>query len=199
MTPIADIEFVGDLSLSDARQLALLGAKAARILEFGVGGSTQIFAQCCPQTLVCVDTDLAWIERTQANLKRISHKNWTVPWFDTYPYTPDRFFDLVFVDGHPSKRLDFAMLVWAHLQVGGKMVFHDTRRFEYFRELAWVTQSFFSEVSQIEINVGGSNLSIITKCAPVHYENWNLTEDKPMWAYGASEVPEGEKLWKIGS
>jgi precorrin-6B methylase 2 len=192
------IEFVGDLSLSDARELARLGSGANNILEFGVGGSTQIFAQCCPKIFVSIDTDRAWIERTSENLKKISHEKWTVPWLDNYPYTPDQFFDLIFVDGHPSKRLDFAMQVWSHLKVGGKMVFHDTRRFEYFRELAWVMQSFFKEVSKVEINVSGSNLSVITKCAPVHYENWNFTENKPMWAYGAAEMPEGEALCKIG-
>ena len=103
------IEFVGDLSLSDAKELARLGSEANSILEFGAGGSTQILAQCCPKIFVSIDTDRAWIKRTSENLKKISHERWTVPWFDNYPYTPDQFFDLIFVDGHPSKRLDFAM------------------------------------------------------------------------------------------
>ena len=195
---VEQIEFVGDLSIQDAKVLVDLGSKSTYILEFGVGGSTQIFAQCNPVKLVCVETDPAWVTRTTENLSRITSTERVAPVFVPYDlFKHEGCFDLIFVDGIPDKRLEFAMHAWSILDVGGKMVFHDTRRFEYFREAAWVVQSFFSEVSQVEINVGGSNLSVITKCAPVHYENWNHTEDKPLWAYGAENMPEGASLCKI--
>jgi len=192
------IEFVGDLSVKDAEVLSLYGKKSTHILEFGVGGSTQIFAQCEPVKLVCVETDPDWVAKTQLNLNRISHDKWTAPEFVPYDlFKHEGVYDLIFVDGTPEKRLDFAMRAWPILDTGGKMVFHDTRRFEYFREAAWVIQSFFNEVSHIDINVDGSNLTIIEKGPLLTYENWNYTEGKPLWAYGAEPMPEGAKLWKL--
>jgi precorrin-6B methylase 2 len=190
--------FVGDLSTADAEVLHSLGSNSDRILEFGVGGSTQIFAQCHPDTLVSVETDPAWIERTKANLARIEG-NYTPPSFVPYDLFTGGTFDLIFVDGVPDKRLDFAIKTWPTLRVGGRMVFHDTRRFEYFREAAWVAQSFFNEIRRMEINAGNSNLTIIEKGPVLSYENWNLTEGKPMWAYGKDEIPEGERLWTMES
>lgn len=192
------IEFVGDLSNQDVRLLAQLGKKSKAILEFGVGGSTQIFAQCRPERgLVCVDTDPSWIDRTKNNLLRISHDKWAVPRFVPYDLFTGGAFDLIFVDGAPDKRLAFAMRAWPMLEAGGKMVFHDTRRFEYFREAAWVIQSFFAEVRLASVNPGNSNLTIIEKGEALAYENWNDAEGKPSWAYGKGDIPEGEGLWKI--
>lgn len=191
--------FVGDLSIADAKSLYRLGLNRSNILEFGVGGSTQIFAQCKPVQFTSVETDPAWVERTKNNLRRINHKEWTPPKFVPYDLFTGGAFDLIFVDGIPSKRLDFAMRVWPMLDIGGHMVFHDTRRFEYFREAAWVIQSFFTEVRQVNVNIDGSNLTVIEKGPALSYENWNLTEGKPAWAYGNDEIPEGEDLWKIES
>lgn len=193
------IEFVGDLSIADAKLLAQLGVESTHILEFGVGGSTQIFAQCQPVKLMCVDTDAGWIERTKNNLSRITSPI-TTPSFVLYDFFKfEGVYDLIFVDGAPEKRLDFAMRAWPILDTGGRMVFHDTRRFEYFREAAWVMQSFFSEVRCVDINLNDSNLTIIEKGPARVYENWNLTEGKPMWAYGSGDIPEGEGLWKLES
>lgn len=194
------MEFVGDLSVNDAKVLARLGAKSTHILEFGVGGSTQIFAQCNPARLVSVDTDPMWIAKTSRNLRKISHENWTTPFFAPYEgYQHDGAFDLIFIDGVPEKRLEFAMRAWQHLDAGGVMIFHDSRRFEYFREAAWLVQSFFNEVSRVDINPEDSNLTIIEKGPIRSYENWNLTEGKPMWAYGSGEIPKGAGLWKLES
>lgn len=196
---INQIEFVGDLSVADAEVLARYGRSADRILEFGSGGSTQIFAQCCPKTLVSVETDYAWIERTRNNLSLIGHDEWTKPLFVPYDLFKGGEFDLIFVDGIPDKRLDFAMHTWPMLKSGGYMIFHDTRRFEYFKNLAWVMQSFFNEIGHVGVNELDSNMSVIYKTDPVQYVNWNLTENKPLWAYGAELMPEGASLWKIGN
>lgn len=192
-------EFVGDLSIPDAKALAALGSQATHILEFGAGGSTQLFAQCRPERLVCVETDPRWVTRTKENLSRIGHDGWTLPHFVPYELFTDGQFDLIFVDGVPDKRLEFALRVWPMLELGGKMIFHDTRRFEYFKEAAWLIQSFFAEVRRVDINQNGTNLTVIEKGEPVAYENWNLTEGKPLWAYGAESMPEGERLWKLES
>jgi len=193
-------EFVGDLSVTDANVLYERAGYSRRILEFGVGGSTQIFAQRKPDTLVCVDTDAGWIARTKENLTRISHDDWCAPQFVPYDFFKfEGEFDLIFVDGVPEKRLDFAMRAWPLLAKNGCMIFHDTRRFEYFREAAWVVQSFFNEVMAVGVNAFESNLTVITKRAPLAYENWNETEGKPAWAYGKGDIPEGRGLWKIES
>jgi len=194
------IEFVGDLSNQDARDLAALGGVSARILEFGVGGSTQIFAQCKPVKLVCVETDPEWVAKTQSNLNLISHGDWTAPEFVPYDlFKVEGSFDLIFVDGVPDKRLEFAMKVWPLLNSGGYMVFHDTRHFHYFKEAAWLVQAFFGEIRNVCINLDKSNLTIIEKGPLLTYENWNYTEGKPLWAYGAEPMPEGAKLWKLES
>lgn len=188
--------FVGDLSIDDATVLYELGSRSTHILEFGVGGSTQIFAQCKPDLLVCVDTNPVWIERTKINLKKIDGEI-TQPQFVPYDLFSGGSFDLIFVDGVPDKRLDFAMKAWPMLSERGSMVFHDTRRFEYLREAAWVMQSFFDEVRFVSINESDSNLTIIEKGPSLPYENWNETEGKPAWAYGYADIPEGEPLWKM--
>jgi precorrin-6B methylase 2 len=192
------MEFVGDLSIQDAKVLTSLGKRATHILEFGSGGSTQIFAQCNPVKLVSVETDPAWIKRTKINLSLISHDKWTKPEFLPYDlFKQEGVFDLIFVDGVPDKRLDFAMKAWAVLDTGGHMIFHDTRHFNHFREAAWVVQSFFGEIRKVSMNEDDSNLTIIEKGPLLAYQNWNYTEGKPLWAYGAEPMPEGAKLWKI--
>jgi hypothetical protein len=197
---VLSYEFVGDLSVTDAKILYERASASRRILEFGVGGSTQIFAQCMPRAFVCVDTNANWIKRTKDNLSRISHDDWCAPQFVPYDFFKfEGEFDLIFVDGAPEKRLDFAMRAWPLLAVNGRMIFHDTRRFEYFREAAWVIQSFFNEVSRVSININESNLTVIEKGPKLVYENWNETEGKPAWAYGNGDIPEGESLWKIES
>lgn len=194
-----DIEFVGDLSIEDAKVLKFFCDHNSRVLEFGSGGSTQIFAQCLPQKIVSVETDHSWIERTRENLNKISHKNWTAPQFVPYDFFDSGDFNLIFIDGVPEKRLEFAMRAWPMLDVGGCMIFHDTRRFEYFKNMAWVMQSFFNEICTVEVNISGSNMSIIYKSDPVQYVNWNMTEGKPLWAYGAQPMPEGASLWKMAN
>lgn len=191
------IAFVGDLSVSDAKLLAALAAVSPRILEFGVGGSTQIFAQCQPDTLVSVDTDSGWIERTKDNLARIPHDRWTMPDFRLFDEPHAGEFDLIFVDGAPDKRLEFALAAWPHLSVNGHMIFHDTRRFEYFKEAAWVMQAKFAEVRNVTVNPQESNLTFIGKGEPLQYENWNYAEGKPLWAYGAEPMPVGADLWPM--
>ncbi len=63
------MNYIGDLSQQDAQILASYAGSANRILEFGVGASTQIFAQCAPPgaTLTSVDTSKDWIEKTRAH------------------------------------------------------------------------------------------------------------------------------------
>src|SRR4051812_334826 len=63
--------YVGDLSSNDVNVLTVAARSATSILEFGVGGSTQIFAQATSKqaTIVSLDTNHDWIAKTGAILQ----------------------------------------------------------------------------------------------------------------------------------
>jgi precorrin-6B methylase 2 len=190
------VSFVGDLSLEDASVLADEARQRLNVIEFGSGGSTQIFAQCSAGSVFSIETESEWIEKTSKNLEVLGLKNKVI--FASYGFYPGSGnYDLVFVDGAPNLRLEFATHAWKRLNVGGVMIFHDTRRFEYFREAAWIMQLHFNEIDKVEINHKGSNLTLIYKGEPKNYVNWNETEGKPAWAYGKADRPEGGGLWQI--
>lgn len=189
------LQFIGDLSIEDAMILEQY-ASCNTILEFGVGGSTQIFAQRA-EKVVSVETDPAWVEKTKRNLALLEN---AVPvefvMYDQFTYQGS--FDIVFVDGVPEKRLEFAEQAWECLKPGGTMIFHDTRRFEYLKEAAWIMQLRCHEIWRMDINKDDSNLTLIHKRSkPLVYVNWNEKEGKPAWAYGIGERPEGEGLWQM--
>lgn len=189
------IKFIGDLSVEDAKVLVELGKKAKVILEFGVGGSTQIFAQCKPKTLVSVETDPSWISLTQKRLSQLS--DITHPAFVNYGQHPNNQYDLIFVDGVDHLRKQFAIDTWSQLTVNGVMVFHDTRRFQDFANAAWIAQLYFNEISRVDVNVNNSNLTVIYKKEHQPYVNWNYTEGKPFWAYGGVPNTEDKELWTL--
>lgn len=187
------LHFIGDLSIQDANVLEHY-SKDRRVLEFGSGGSTQIFAQRA-KSIISVETDPVWICKTQDNLKLLSNST-PVLFVPYHSFTNEGQFDLIFVDGVPDKRLEFAQNAWRCLRPNGVMIFHDTRRFEYFKEAAWMLQTYFSEIGRVEINFQNSNMTVIQKREnPLFYVNWNVSEGKPLWAYGAAERPDGEGLW----
>ena len=196
-----NFKFIGDLSLQDADVLCCYGRKAKRILEFGVGGSTQLFAQCKPQLLYCVETDPEWIGLTRKRLDLISNK--TNPVFFTYSNIPqitnDQKYDLIFVDGVDDKRLDFAIKTWNALDVDGVMIFHDTKRPQDFKNAAWIAQLYFNEISRMYINATASNgkssnLTVLVKKAHEPYVNWNYAENKSLSSYSVPGT-ESMELW----
>lgn len=189
---LANRKFIGDLSLQDADIICYLADNYGRVLEFGVGGSTQLFAQGHGiGRLVCVETDPAWTALTKERLGMLDIN--VQPKFHSYEdlslILPNEKFDVIFVDGVDHLRLEFACKAWDSLLPGGIMLFHDTRRAQDFKNVAWVAQLHFDEIEAIEINRPGSdhkpsNMTLIYKNnAPVKYENWNYTEDKPLSAY----------------
>ena len=183
---LADIKFIGDLSLQDADTLALYGKKASTILEFGVGGSTHIFCQCNAQKVISLETDINWINITLQRLNEINidPSLYKILEYSELPNITDRF-DLIFVDGVDGLRLDFATRAWPLLNVGGHMISHDTRRFKDFSNVAALLKQVFLEVSNVQINVSNSNLTIIHKQDLQEYVNWNKTENKKAYMYGA--------------
>ena len=193
---LSGIKFVGDLSLQDANILAKWSTYND-VLEFGSGGSTQIFAQCA-KSVVSVETNPTWVKKTEDNLRLIDGlcPVQFVP-YDLFLYNQK--FNFIFVDGVLDKRLNFAIKSWSCLKVGGCMIFHDTRHFDNFKEAAWLMQLMFAEISNVYVNHNDSNMTIIVKREPIQYVNWNETENKPKWAYGIGDKPEGECLWTLGN
>lgn len=198
---LGDFKFIGDLSLQDADVLCCYGRQARRILEFGVGGSTQLFAQCKPELLYSVETDPEWVGLTRKRLDLISDK--TNPVFFLYnsvdQIIKEPIYDLIFVDGVDDMRLDFAIKTWNALKVGGVMLFHDTRRPQDFKNAAWVAQLFFNEISRMYINMPASNgvssnITILVKKQFEPYVNWNYAEDKPLSSYSIPGTQSME-LW----
>jgi predicted O-methyltransferase YrrM len=196
-----NFKFIGDLSLQDADVLCSYGRQAKRILEFGVGGSTQLFAQCKPSLFYSVETDQEWIGLTRKRLDLIPDK--TNPVFFLYNNLPEitngQKYDLIFVDGVDDKRLDFAIKTWNSLDVGGVMIFHDTKRPQDFKNAAWVAQLYFNEISRMYINATASNgkssnLTVLVKKAHEPYVNWNYEENKPLSSYSVPGT-ESMELW----
>jgi len=206
-----NVRWIGDLSLEDAEVLATYSMKAAQILEFGAGGSTQIFAQCIKQRstsrVISVETDPAWITLTQSRINEL--KAITPVQFISYEeietVTKDLKFDLILVDGIDYLRREFGINSWKLLADDGVMVFHDTRRFPDFQNAAWVAQLYFNEIKQIEVNVAAnsngkaSNITIIHKKLAAPYVNWNYTENKPLWSYGMPGQPTDQQLWSLNN
>lgn len=175
-----NIQFIGDLSIKDAEVLEAWGRRAGRVLEFGSGGSTQIFDQCgC--NVISVETSPEWVAKTK---RRVSER---VQFVD-YRTDFDGLFDVVFVDGIDELRRDFGLKTWRYLKVGGVMIFHDTRRDWDFDNALAVIRANYLEVWHVEVNARmngvSSNCTVVHKkeCEP--YVNWTQMEGKPRSAYG---------------
>jgi len=183
------MDFIGDLSREDAGILEWYGQRAPRILEFGAGGSTQIFAQCEPDVLISVETAPEWVEKTKKNIAQYSPV--TQPIFVTYGSHPRQEYDLIFVDGIWGLRKDFAQTTWPLLANHGWMIFHDTRRSFDAENVFTVARMFYDEVLKIEVNEEQSNCTVVHKRPRLEYVDWNKSEGKPAWAYGIGDPPEG--------
>lgn len=183
---LADIKFIGDLSLEDADILAKYGKQSKNILEFGVGGSTHIFCQCNADKIISLETDLSWIDITTQRLDQINVNKslYSILEYNELSNINDTF-DLIFVDGVDGLRLDFAVKTWSMLKIGGVMIFHDTRRLKDFLNVTNLLKQIFLEVSKVDINTNNSNMTIIHKQALQEYVNWNRVENKKAYTYGA--------------
>jgi hypothetical protein len=197
-------KWVGDLSLADAETLVRFGSQAKRILEFGVGGSTQLLSQCMPEVQISLDTSVEWINITKTKMQQIENRSKVS--FNEYAtlktiLTQQEPFDMIFVDGVDELRLEFALTTWSLLKQGGVMIFHDTRRAQDAKNVLTTALTNFTEVKTIELNIADSlgvtsNMSVIYKKVSEPYVNWNLTEGKPMTAYHGHMTQPDDPLWE---
>lgn len=204
---LGKIKFIGDLSLEDADILAKYAKQSFRVLEFGVGGSTQILSQCLPTQLVSVDNSEFWInitkERVQSLIEETHNPVINKPEFYFWDSNKDlntelhsilsrynsAFFDTIFVDGFWHYRKPFGLASWDLLKPNGVMIFHDTKRNFDFEIAVDLAKEKFTEIKLIETNAEASNgkssnMTVLHKKISEPYVNWHNTEGKPEWAYG---------------
>lgn len=188
------IAYIGDISSKDAEVLARLAAKAKSILEFGVGASTQVMAFHKAGTMISMETDPAWINKTKRNFTRLGIPQDAVDFrpYAGFPIQPTDRFDLIFDDGVDGYRREFAMKAWPMLSVGGLFCFHDTRRTGDVLNVCALLGAVSAEVETVQFNVDHSNITTILKKTAEHFEDWNVIEHREPWQTGWGEPPEGK-------
>lgn len=187
------MKYIGDLSRADASLLEHYASEAKRVLEFGVGGSTQIIAQSMRDgaEFFSLDTDPAWIALTQRTLKRLGvEQRVQMTAYDEWDPARLDNLDLIFDDGADLLRKDFAFRSFPALKVGGVMLWHDTRRSQDIQNVLDFIAHHFNQISSISLNESGSNITVVRKKTAEPYVDWNLVEQRPSWAIGYGQVPE---------
>jgi len=193
--------YIGDLSRKDAGIIQYYASRSKNILEFGVGGSSQIFAQCCDRDsqIISIDTNRKWIEFTKKILSEIKKYRCIVDIdfmiYNDFIKKEKKEFDLIFNDGLRRNRLDFVLKTWSNLKSdGGILMLHDTRKENYFKSACKIIETFYNEIDNVQMNVDNSNISIITKKSLQKYEDWNLIEKKEDWMKSA-KIQERPNNW----
>lgn len=164
---------IGNIDVEDIHALAKLARGASRVLEFGTGGSTQIWAQFARYgtPIETVDTERKWQDRTVDNLAKLGGYGGNVRylqlenWKDVIREEDDGlpWFDLIFVDGLMEERERFATEAWPLLMPTGIMAFHDCRWPEVAKMSFQLAASNFLEVERIDYGINNSNVVCITK------------------------------------
>lgn len=190
------IPYIGDVSKADAEVLAYYAAKSKNILEFGCGASTQIMSFNTGSNILSVDTEFLWIDKTRGNLdllgigENVRFEDYGVFMRDLNNTAISREYDFVFDDGADHLRVDFARIIWPHIKIGGRLAFHDTRRFHDFANALGLLAYYQNEIDKVYFNTAKSNITIIQKKIAEPYDNWQISENKEPWQLGYGEVPE---------
>lgn len=198
------IPYIGDISKADSEVLKDLAGKYNDILEFGCGASTQVLSYYSKSRITSIDTSTEWINKTKSNIELL--EIWNVPNFYLYDEFdklisenvssgewPIQCFDFIFDDGVDDFRKSFAMDFWLYLKPGGIIAFHDTRRWQDYRNVAEILNYHYNEIDSVKCNVNGSNISIIYKKEKQDYENWQEVENKQQWELGYGD-PDKEEV-----
>lgn len=187
MINLKNLKWTGDLSLQDADVLVEYAKTANSVLEFGAGGSTQLFIQVC-NSVTSVETEKNWIDVVKKRINKID-ENFTVC-FKSFDEPLQTSYDLIFVDGIKQRRFEFATKAWDFLNENGVMLFHDTTK-NWGRDL--IKNFFISRFESIDSVILNklasdskqSNISVFKKRLHKPYVNWQEIENKPKWAYGS--------------
>lgn len=175
------MQYIGDLSQQDAQVLAGHARQAHRILEFGVGASTQIFAMSAPPhaEIISIDTSRRWIRRTIANFEKLGiDRAVRFLRYDEWKASGPPSFDLIFDDGADELRLEFALAAWPALKIGGVLLLHDTRRERDFLNVLEVMKRNQLEIDTVQVNERASNITLLRRKIREPYVNWNRVEGR---------------------
>lgn len=185
------IKYIGDLSKQDVNVLVEYSSKANDILEFGVGGSTQVMAQASKGSMTSIDTAKEWIDLTKDNLNLLSiNKNVKFEIYKDWKQRKDKNqYDLIFNDGISNLRRDFMEASWNLLKVGGYMIFHDTRVDVHKDSIIDLYIKKWSGIDSILVNTNDSNMTVIKKKSHTPYVNWNKEEGREAWMRGTGNRP----------
>jgi len=187
------IKFIGDLSKQDVSVLIKYIKNASNILEFGVGGSTQIICKIKKKSAryISIDTSQDWIDLTIDNLQLLSIKpDVTFYLYENWEQSIEGMtFDFIFDDGVPDLRKDFGLRVWKYLDIGGSLLSHDTRTIEHIKDVEAIIDNYYLEIDSILFNANHSNITVISKKLKEPYSNWNVVENKQAWEYGQGLPP----------
>lgn len=180
------IPYIGCVSREDAFLLQSLAERSDRILEFGSGASTQIFAQYCCGTVESVETDLSWVVKTKRSLAALGIRG-AVTFHGFSSFKPHGKYDLILIDNVDELRQEAALLSWPFLSLGGWMCFHDTRRTTPHgpstttdvQNACAVVARYSTEVASVVLNQNDSNTTVITKRrSPLLYVDWMVSEGR---------------------
>jgi len=184
------ISCIGDISKNDIKLLCKYAKVSDRIIEFGSGGSTQVFAHF--KEIISLETEDIWINITKTHIESLGLIPTKFMKWDDRKF--EGIYDLVFNDGLVDLRFKFFNEVFPFVKIGGKILIHDTRgSSEYINQLCDCIKPFYNEISNISINEDDSNITVLTKCALMTYENWNIIEGKEQWEFTQSTKPDN---WK---
>jgi hypothetical protein len=184
------MHFIGDLSKEDVRLLTVYAANARLgILEFGVGGSTQLLSMASDPLLpmMSVDTSQEWIVKTKGVLDRLHyHRKRPIEFVLYADWTKKSQYDLVFNDGLRRERYNFALWAWNRMPTGATMLWHDCRRPDDRKEIVEFVQQT-PTVACLELSKDGSNLAAIKKGPLYSLENWHAGQEP--WELGIAPLP----------
>ena len=191
------LRYIGDISKQDSVVLERYARGASNILEFGVGASTQVFAQSASDSckITSLDTSDEWINKTKDNFTILNiNKEVTFKSFKKWKEgLGTQKFDLIFNDGFADLRQEFCRGAWDMLAVGGNFLAHDTRSRGSFNVLMEAATNNYLEVEHVLFNVDDSNITVIKRKLPAPYRNWNIVEGRTGWERGIAKPPSG--LW----
>jgi protein-L-isoaspartate O-methyltransferase len=181
---------VGELCAPDVQVLVNLARKSHRVLEFGAGGSTTLWAQFCPPDAEITSVELKpdWHERVRGMLARLGvsrsvRQIGLKDWQDEIPR--GAWFDLIFID-HGGDRIATGEEAWPYLMPGGIMAFHDTH-WPLGRQVLEFFSRRWLEVGSIQCE---SAVTACTKCVERIIGATDVFESRKPWESGHAPLPE---------
>lgn len=192
-----NIKFIGDLSINDSKILEQYAKNRNCLLEFGMGGSTQIIAQVISDKakFISLETNSSWLVKTREMLHKLNcaHKA-ELKIYKSFDFS-NLECDFIFNDGIDQLREPFGFASWNLLKPGGVYLSHDTRHINNITHITNLIKDKFTEIKSIECNKDDSNITIITKQENNPYVNWHMVEKFPDWKYDALRQKVPENFW----